>query len=85
MVTRSVTIKAMLRVAFALAREDKDPAEGRAARWQRRLAPWTDMKAQFRTDGFYERFPAKGEVERVDRIRKELSRAAGIGQDTGRP
>ncbi|MGQ0714890.1 MAG: hypothetical protein ACT4PJ_14385 [Gemmatimonadaceae bacterium] len=32
----------------------------------------------FRADGFYERFPAKGQVERVARIHKELARAAEI-------
>jgi len=36
------------------------------------------MAKQFRDEGFYERFPAKGEVERVARIHKELARAAGI-------
>ena len=32
----------------------------------------------FRVDGFYERFPAKGQVERVARVHRELGRAAGI-------
>ena len=32
----------------------------------------------FRNEGFYERFPAKGQVERVARIHRELARAAGI-------
>jgi hypothetical protein len=36
------------------------------------------MARQFREEGFYERFPAKGEVERVARIHKDLARAAGI-------
>jgi hypothetical protein len=35
------------------------------------------MKA-FRAEGFYERFPAKGQVERVTRIQKDLAKAAGI-------
>ncbi len=29
-------------------------------------------------EGFYERFPAKGQVERVGRIHRDLDRAAGI-------
>jgi hypothetical protein len=29
-------------------------------------------------DGFYERFPAKGQVERVARIHHELARAIGL-------
>ena len=35
------------------------------------------MKA-FRDEGFYERFPAKGQVERVARIHRELGRLASI-------
>lgn len=78
MVTKPVTIKAMVRVCADLAKEDAEPEDGRVARWEARLAPWTDLARQFRTDGFYERFPAKGEVERVSRIHRELARAAGI-------
>jgi lipopolysaccharide biosynthesis regulator YciM len=36
------------------------------------------MARQFRDEGFYERFPAKGEVERVARIHRDLGRAADI-------
>jgi hypothetical protein len=36
------------------------------------------MIRMFRVEGFYERFPSKGPVERVARIHKELARAAGI-------
>lgn len=78
MVTRPVTLKAMLRVCFDLCREDAEPAEGRQARWQRRLAPWAGKLREFRSEGFYERFPAKGQIERVGRIHRELARAAGI-------
>jgi DGQHR domain-containing protein len=82
MVTKAVTIKAMVRVCADLARDDPEPESGRVARWEQRLAPWGDMAKQFREEGFYERFPAKGEVERVARIHKELARAAGI--ETGK-
>jgi DGQHR domain-containing protein len=78
MVTRAVTLKAMLRVGFDLAKEDAEPTADRPARWQRRLGPWADLVGTFRSEGFYERFPAKGEVERVERVRKELGRAAKI-------
>ncbi len=79
MVTKPVTLKAMIRVcADAGAETDAEPGEGRVARWQARLAPWTELKRQFRADGFYERFPAKGQVERVARVHRELARAAGI-------
>jgi DGQHR domain-containing protein len=78
MVTRPVTIKAMLRVAFDLAAVDAEPAEGRLARWMRRLAPWGQLTRELRSEGFYERFPAKGQVERVARLHRELARAARI-------
>ena len=77
MVTRPVTLKALLRVCADLAAEDTDPSD-RVKRWARRLAPWTDLVKQFRVEGFYERFPAKGQVERVARIHRDLARAAGI-------
>lgn len=78
MVTRPVTLKAMLRVCADLAREDAEPAEGRATRWERRLAAWSELAREFRAEGFYERFPAKGQVERVARIHRELAKAIGV-------
>ena len=78
MVTRPVTIKAMLRVCADLAADDAEPAEGRVKRWEARLRPWVEMKRSFRAEGFYERFPAKGQVERVGRIHKDLARAASL-------
>jgi len=78
MVTKPVTIKAMIRVCADLARQDDGPEAGRLARWEQRLAPWAEMGRQFREEGFYERFPAKGEVERVARIHRDLAKAAGI-------
>jgi len=78
MITRPVTLKAMLRVCADLAREDAEPADGRVKRWEKRLAPWSDLARMFRAEGFYERFPAKGQVERVGRIHRELARAASV-------
>jgi DGQHR domain-containing protein len=78
MVTKPVTLKAMLRVCADLAREDADPADGRVKRWEKRLAPWGELGRMFRSEGFYERFPAKGQVERVGRIHRELARAANV-------
>jgi DGQHR domain-containing protein len=77
-VTRPVTIKAMLRVCNDLSHVDEEPLEGRIGRWARKLGPWGEMAKSFRGEGFYERFPAKGQVERVGRIHRELGRAAGI-------
>ena len=78
MVTRPVTIKAMIRVCADLAREDDGPEAGRLERWEARLKPWAEMGKMFKDEGFYERFPAKGEVERVARVHRDLARAAGI-------
>lgn len=78
MVTKPVTLKALLRVCFDLCREDADPADGRQKRWEKRLAPWAEQIRTFRTEGFYERFPARGQIERVARIHRELCRMANI-------
>ncbi|HET6280695.1 MAG TPA: DGQHR domain-containing protein [Polyangia bacterium] len=78
MVTKPVTLKAMLRVGADLARENAEPIDGRVKRWEKRLASWTAELRAFRNEGFYERFPAKGQVERVARIYRELGRLAGI-------
>jgi hypothetical protein len=78
MITRPVTLKALIRVCADLAAQDAEPEVGRRGRWALRLAPWADLKRTFRADGFYERFPAKGQVERVVRIHRELARAAGL-------
>ena len=78
MVTKPVTLKAMIRVCADLTAQDAQPEEGRIERWRERLSAWTERVRDFRSDGFYERFPAKGQVERVARIHRELDRAAGI-------
>jgi DGQHR domain-containing protein len=84
MVTRPVTLKAMLRVCVDLAREDAEPADGRVKRWERRLRPWSEQTRTFRAEGFYERFPAKGQVERVSRIHRELARLAEVRAAKGK-
>jgi DGQHR domain-containing protein len=78
MVTKPVTLKAMVRVCADLARVDTEPADGRLKRWEERLAPWSEQVRGFRVEGFYERFPAKGQIERVARIHRELARLAKI-------
>jgi DGQHR domain-containing protein len=87
MVTRPVVLKAMLRVCADLAREDAEPADGRARRWEKRLEPWSEQARMYRVEGFYERFPAKGQVERVARVHRELARTAEIrtGKAKGEP
>ncbi len=78
MVTKPVTLKALIRVCADLAAADTEPADGRVERWRARLAPWTEQAREFRNEGFYERFPAKGQVERVAKVHRELARLAGI-------
>jgi DGQHR domain-containing protein len=78
MITKPVTLKAMLRVCADLAAQDAEPEDGRVDRWRQRLAPWTERLRDFRNEGFYERFAAKGQIERVARIHRELARAAAI-------
>jgi DGQHR domain-containing protein len=78
MVTKPVTLKAMLRICADLAEADAAPEETRLIRWIQRLAPWSEELREFRKEGFYERFPAKGQVERVVRIHRQLAKRAGI-------
>ena len=76
MVTKPVTLKAMIRVCADLATQDAEPAEGRIERWREKLSPWTERLRDFRNEGFYERFAAKGQIERVARIHRELCSVA---------
>ncbi|TLY19319.1 MAG: DGQHR domain-containing protein [Nitrospirae bacterium] len=78
MVTKPVTLKAMVRVCAGLAAQDRGSGEERIKRWERLLAPWKERVRDFRVEGFYERFPAKGQVERVARVHRELARAIGL-------
>ena len=76
--TTSVSIKAVIRVLSDLM-ESSDAIE----KWQenpgprvfeKRLAGWASLQDEFRSEGFYERFPAKGQVERVRVIEQRLLR-----------
>jgi DGQHR domain-containing protein len=78
MVTKPVTLKGIIRVCADLSAQDAEPEEDRIDRWRERLAPWAERVREFRAEGFYERFAAKGQIERVARIHRELGRAAGI-------
>lgn len=82
MVTKPVTLKAMIRVLADLS-QDAEPADGRIERWAARLGPWAAHAGDFRNEGFYERFPAKGQVERVAKIHRELARWVSL-QPRGR-
>lgn len=76
MFTRDVTLKALLRVFGDLIRdrkivqaweEDRSPKVFTIV-----VKPWAELTREFRSEGFYERFAAKGQVERVRRIHTRL-------------
>ena len=80
--TTSVTIKAVLRVLANLAERPHligQWLEAPSPRvFERVLGGWSGLREEFRNEGFYERFPAKGQLERVrviqQRLLKEVSR-----------
>jgi DGQHR domain-containing protein len=77
MFTRDVTLKALLRVFGDFVRNRKLVQQWEEERapdvFLPSLHPWADLARDFRAEGFYERFPAKGQVERVRRIHLRLS------------
>ena len=79
MFTRDVTLKALIRVFGDLLRDRKLIQAWEEARspapFQKTLKPWSELTREFRAEGFYERFPAKGQVERVRRIQVRLMEA----------
>ena len=81
MITKDVTIKALVRVLGDLLRQkkliDHWRTEGPKA-FETFLGPWREEVSKFRAEGFYERFPAKGQVERVRRIHQDLLRPLGL-------
>ena len=42
--------------------------------FEKLVAPWSRIQDEFRNEGFYERFPAKGQIERVRVIEQRLLR-----------
>jgi DGQHR domain-containing protein len=77
MFTRDVTLKALFRVLGDLIRNRKIVQaweEERSAKgFTGAVKSWAGLGREFRAEGFYERFPAKGQVERVRRIHMKLS------------
>src|SRR5437762_1889310 len=76
--TSSVTLKALIRVLADLTFRD-DLIE----RWrenpsprlfEKLISPWANLKDEFRNEGFCERFPARGQIERVRVIEQRLLR-----------
>ncbi len=79
MFTRDVTLKALIRVLDDLIVDRK-----LMSHWELEMSPqpfvatlrsWAGLAKEFRAEGFYERFAAKGQVERVRRIHTRLMEA----------
>ncbi len=77
-VTKPVTIKALIRVCADLNARDRGEEDTRERRWAQRMSVWNESIRDFRDDGFYERFAAKGQVERVGKVHKFLSGKLGL-------
>ena len=80
MVTRDVTIKALMRVAgdAAVAVGEEPAGAGLQRALGQRFEPWRKLLPDFKREGFYERFVARGQAERVEKVRKRLSREADL-------
>src|SRR5262249_55111689 len=81
MFTKDVTRKALIGGLGGVMKQRKlmdagSPGDG--APFAKLTKAWTTEAPRFRSEGFYERFPAKGQVERVRRIHLELTRALGL-------
>jgi DGQHR domain-containing protein len=79
--TSSVTLKALIRVLAELTLRDdliEKWRENPSPRvFEKLISPWAGLKDEFRNEGFYERFPAKGQIERVRIIEQRLLREIG--------
>jgi DGQHR domain-containing protein len=81
-VTSDVTLMAMIRVLGDYLRSARGPRTYEAAERQRAfenlIEPWARLVPEFREEGFYERFAARGQVERVAVIQRALAAAIGL-------
>lgn len=85
-VTEAVTLKALFRVLGDLVKEKeivRDWDKGGQQSFETFLAPWKELGRLFRVDGFYERFPAKGPIERTRKIHEEFMKTLGLKKKTG--
>jgi len=78
MFTTSVTIKALVRafgdvLSYPAVRKGWRDKKGPQV-FMPSLEGWKEMAPEFRKEGFYERFAAKGQVERVRKVHTELAR-----------
>jgi hypothetical protein len=82
-VTTDVTLMAMIRVLGDYLKSARGTRTFEAMERQRAfeglIDPWLRMVPEFRGEGFYERFAARGQVERVSVIHRALANASGVG------
>jgi DGQHR domain-containing protein len=80
--TTSVTLKALIRALGDLSLKEDIIAKWRdnpsPRVFEKLLSPWAELKDEFRNEGFYERFAAKGQIERVRVIEQRLLREIGL-------
>jgi len=81
-ITNDVTLMALLRVLGDYLKSPRGPrtfeAGDRQRAFENLLEPWRAMVPDFREEGFYERFAARGQVERVGIIQRALANAIGV-------
>jgi len=81
-VTSDVVLMALVRVLGDYLRSPRGPRTFEAIDRQRAfeglIDQWRAMVPEFRDEGFYERFAARGQVERVGVIQRALAAAIGV-------
>lgn len=77
-VTSPTVLQAVLRLTLPLVASEPQARAERAEQWAARLRPAAALLPELRRDGFYERFPAKGPVERVGVVCHRLAAACGL-------
>jgi DGQHR domain-containing protein len=80
--TSDVTLMALMRVLTEYLRTARGQRTFEAHERQRAfeylMEPWRPMVPEFREEGFYERFAARGQVERIGIIQRSLANAIGL-------
>ncbi|MGH7857024.1 MAG: hypothetical protein ACREQY_06790, partial [Candidatus Binatia bacterium] len=81
-VTTEVTLMALIRVLSDYLRTARGQrsfeAQDRQRAFENLIEPWQQMVPDFREEGFYERFAARGQVERIGIIQRSLGNAIGL-------
>jgi DGQHR domain-containing protein len=81
MISRDSSLEALIRLCGDVAAKVDStllPGPDLLKSLETRFKYFAELVPEFRREGFYERFPARGQVERVDIIRKRLARQARL-------